>query len=281
MVTGRQTNTVYLSKRLHSDQRYTEACSALTFLFDKHEIKHFFLKATKDIWCRDYMPIQKAKGKFVQFRYEPSYLEKDLELRSDTKEVCEANSIKPQFSKINLDGGNIVNWSDKAIMTDRVFQENPEYTSKIKLISEIENLLEVEIIVIPQINSDMTGHADGLIRFIDRNTLLGNNREHEYKYWKIGINKILKEHGIDYIDIPFLHHKEKKHRDHAIGCYVNYLEVNNLIVLPIFETADNKDKEVFELFEQIFPDRKIEIINYNSVGLFGGLFNCTTWTIEE
>ncbi|GAO27731.1 agmatine deiminase family protein [Geofilum rubicundum] len=281
MIASKETNSVYFSELLSSDKRFTQTCNALTELLEKHSVKYSFLKATKDIWCRDYMPIQIDKEKFVQFRYEPSYLKDDLELQSDPKEVCKANNIKPQFSKINLDGGNVVNWSDRAIITDRVFDENPEYLSKNKLIAEIEKLLEVEIIVIPQIKSDMTGHADGMVRFVDRNTLLGNNREQEYKYWKNGINKILKEKGIEYIDIPFLDHKEKNYPDHAIGCYVNYLEVENLIVIPIFETEKNKDQEVYDKFKEIFPNRKIETINYNEIGFFGGLLNCTTWTIKD
>jgi agmatine deiminase len=281
MVTSKESNKVCFSERLLSDERFTQTCNTLTKLLEKHFIKYSFLKATKDIWCRDYMPIQIEKEKFVQFRYEPSYLKDDLELQSDPIEVCKANNIKPQFSKINLDGGNVVNWSDRAIITDRVFDENPEYLSKNKLIAEIEKLLEVEIIVIPQIKSDMTGHADGMVRFVDRNTLLGNNREQEYKYWRKGINKVLKEKGIDYFDIPFLDHKEKKYPDHAIGCYINYLEVENLIVLPIFETEKNKDQEVYNKFKEIFPDREIETINYNEIGFYGGLLNCTTWTIKE
>ncbi len=281
MIAGKETNSVYFSEKLRSDERFAKTCNALTNLLEKHSIKYGFLKATKDIWCRDYMPIQIEKEKFVQFRYEPSYLKDDLELQSDPKEVCKANNISPQFSKINLDGGNVVNWLDRAIISDRVFDENPEYSSKNKLISEIEKLLEVEIIVIPQIKSDMTGHADGMVRFVDRNTLLGNDREPEYKYWKNGINKVLKEKGIDYIDIPFLDHKEKKYPDHAIGCYVNYLEMENLIVLPTFESEKNKDKEVYDKFKEIFPDRKLETINYNEIGIYGGLLNCTTWTIKE
>lgn len=281
MIAGKATDTVYFSEILLTDKRFTKTCNALTELLEKHSIKYDFLKATKDIWCRDYMAIQIEKGKFVQFRYEPSYLKDDLELQSDPKEVCKANNIKPQFSKINLDGGNVVNWSDRAIITDRVFDENPEYSSKNKLIAEIEKLLDVEIIVIPQIKSDMTGHADGMVRFVDRNTVLGNDREKEFKYWKNGINQILKEKGIEYIDIPFLDHKEKKYPDHAIGCYVNYLEVENLIVLPIFETEKNKDQEVYDKFREVFPDRKIETINYNEIGFYGGLLNCTTWTIKD
>ncbi|MDN3688258.1 agmatine deiminase family protein [Cyclobacterium jeungdonense] len=281
MVTGKETDTVYFSENLQDDKRFTKTCNTLIGLLEKHSIKYDLLKATKDIWCRDYMPIQIEKGKFLQFRYEPSYLKNELELQLNPKEVCRANNLDPQFSKINLDGGNVVNWSDRAIITDRIFDENPEYLNKNRLIGDIEKLLEVEIIVIPQIKSDMTGHADGMVRFVDKNTLLGNDREQEYKYWKDGINKVLKEKGIDYIDIPFLDHKEKTYPDHAIGCYVNYLEVHDLIILPIFETEKNKDQEVYNKFKEIFPDRKIETINCYEIGLHGGLLNCSTWTIKD
>jgi len=95
MVTSKESNKVCFSERLLSDERFTQTCNALTELLEKHSVKYSFLKATKDIWCRDYMPIQIDKEKFVQFRYEPSYLKDDLELQSDPKEVCKANNIRP------------------------------------------------------------------------------------------------------------------------------------------------------------------------------------------
>lgn len=281
MINGPTTNTVYLSECLKTDGRFAECYSGLIRLLDKYHVKHKLLTNTKDIWCRDYMPIQIDRDRFVQFRYEPSYLKDELELQSNTKEVCKANNIMPTFSDINIDGGNIVNWTDRAILTDRIFSENPKYTDKSKLIAEIEKFLEVEVIIIPQIKDDLTGHADGLVRFVDRNTLIGNDREQEWIYWKNGMNKILKQYNIDYIDIPFVDYKDKKHPEHAIGCYINYLEVGNLIVLPIFEVENNKDQEVYKIFKQVFPNRQIETINFNEVGKFGGLLNCTTWTISE
>jgi agmatine deiminase len=281
MIKGICTNKVYLSKLLSVDFRFKKTCDELIKILEKNEVKYGFLESTYDIWCRDYMPIQVNKDKFVQFRYEPSYLKNHPEIQSNPIKVCEDNNLKPRFSSINLDGGNVVNWYDRVIITDRVFTENPEFSNNNKLINEIENLLETEVILIPQIKSDFTGHADGLVRFVDRNTLIGNSRNDEFKYWHNRINKVLKHFGIDYIDLPFIKHKEKKFLDHAIGCYVNYLEVEDLILLPIFEVVNNKDIEVYDKFKQIFPERKIETINYNDIGIFGGLLNCTTWTIEE
>ncbi|TVQ76095.1 MAG: hypothetical protein EA358_10170, partial [Flavobacteriales bacterium] len=225
MIPNKDTNTVYLSKLLLSDKRFEANCGALTKILNKHAIPYEFLDATKDIWCRDYMPIQIDVNKLVQFRFEPSYLKDYQELQSDPKVVCAANNIHPQFSTINLDGGNVVQWRDKAIISDRIFDENPEYTNKSKLISDLVKLLDVEVIIVPQIKSDMTGHVDGMLRFVDGNTVLGNDRAMENKYWRQGINKVLKEKNIDYIDIPFLDHKIKNNSIHSIGCYVNYLEV--------------------------------------------------------
>jgi agmatine deiminase len=227
------------------------------------------------------MPIQVDRDKFVQFRYAPSYLIEDIEYQSDTITVCKDNNINPKFTEINLDGGNVVNWSDRAIVTDRIFQENPEYSDKSKLIAEIEKLLEVELIVIPQINLDMTGHADGMVRFFDKSTLIGNSLSQEFVYWKKGMTKILKDHNIEYIDVPFFEHKVKKYPESAFGIYVNFLEIGQLILLPIFEIKGNHDKEVIDLFNKIYPERIIEPININEIGVFGGLLNCISWTIEE
>lgn len=281
MITGKETNFVYLSALLYSDEQYRKCHDNLIALFIKHDIGYGYLEGTKDIWCRDYMPIQVAEDHYVQFRYEPSYLRDCPELRSEPHDVCKVNHFDPVFSDINLDGGNVVSWSDKAIVTDRIFDENPEYSNRSKLIADLEELLEVEVIVIPQIKSDMTGHADGMLRFFNGNTVIGNDRSKEYNYWRKGIEKVIKEKGLHYLDIPFFEYKSKHFPDNAIGCYINYLEIADLIILPVFETTINYDREVYDLFTQIFPDRKIETINFNEVGLTGGLLNCCSWGVTS
>lgn len=277
------TEVVYLSELL--EERYLESFKRLTSILKKHHVGYRLLKGTKDIWCRDYMPIQTESGKLVQFRYEPSYLKGNKEWeesRSDVREVCRLNGFEPVFSNINLDGGNVLLCSGRAIVSDRIFKENPEYTDKEKLVTELSKLLEAEVIIIPAQNGDMTGHADGMVRFVDRDTILGNNRSDEYKYWTNGIEKVLKEKNLKYIDVPFFYdYKDSKHPYHAIGVYVNYLAVGNLIVLPVFEVEGNKDAEAIAAFKQIFPDKSIETINYNDVALEGGVLNCTTWIYRQ
>ena len=274
----REGQVVYMSELLKTN--YPETCSHLIKILEMHDVKYAFLKGTKDIWCRDYMPIHTESGKFIQFKYDPSYLKGNKEWeasRSDVKEVCRVNGIEAQFSDINLDGGNVLICDGRAILSNRIFSENSNW-DKEKLVSELSKLLECEIIIIPAENDDMTGHADGMVRFVNRNTIVGNKLADEYKYWREGMEKVIEQYGLKYIDIPFFLPKDPKHPHSAIGIYVNYLEVNNLIVLPVF--GRDEDKHAIDVLRQTFPDRVIETIDFNDVAQEGGLLNCTTWVVH-
>ena len=92
------------------------------------------------------------------------------------------------------------------------------------------------------------------------------------------MQKVIHQYDLKYIDVPFFEQKDRKHPDSAIGIYVNYLEVNNLIVVPIF--GRDEDKQAIDIIQKAFPDKIIETINYNDVAQEGGLLNCTTWVIQ-
>lgn len=269
---------VYLSELLKT--RYSDTCDRLTQILEKHHVKYKFLKGTKDIWCRDYMPVQTESGKLIQFKYDPSYLKDNKEWeesRSDVKEVCKVNGIEAQFSDINLDGGNVLICDGRAILSNRIFKENPDKGEK-ELVDELSRLLECEIIIIPAENDDMTGHADGMVRFVNKNTILGNMMADEYKYWQDGMQKVIEKYNMKYIDVPFFVPKDSKHPYSAVGIYVNYLEVNNLIVMPIF--GREEDTKAFDIIQSTFPDKIIEKIDYTDVAQEGGLLNCTTWVVR-
>ena len=273
---------VYMSELLK--ERYPETYSNLIKILEKHNTNYALIKGTKDIWCRDYMPVQTESGKLIQFRYEPSYLKGKKEWeesRSDVKEICRLNNLDVTFSDINLDGGNVLICDGRAIISDRLFSENPK-RDKDSLIKELSELLECEIIIIPALKSqeeDLTGHADGMVRFVDRNTILGNRMADEYKYWQKGMQKVIDTYNLTYIDVPFITDiKDPKHPGSAIGIYVNYLEVNDLIVVPVF--GREEDAQAIEIIKKAFPNKKIETIDYNDVAKEGGLLNCTTWGVR-
>ena len=230
------------------------------------------------------MPVQTPGGKLIQFRYDPSYLRDSRysESRSDVKYVDKVNDINPTFSDINLDGGNVVMCGNKAIITDRIFSENPDWTKE-TLLTELAKLLECEIIIIPAYRPeyDFTGHADGMMRFIDSNTVLVNNLDQDFKYMKDAIIKALDKANLKYINFPWFEHKIKGNSDHVIGIYLNYLEVGNLIVMPVFGVPGNRDVEALAKLKKVFPNKIVETIDYNDVALAGGILNCTSWIIRK
>lgn len=278
MITDKETNTVYFSKQILND-KYSHAFEKIRLILVKHNVKYDFLKGTKDIWCRDYMPIQIDKEKFIQFRYEPSYLLEELDLQSITKDVLKANKLDATFSDIILDGGNVVKSSDSVIITNRVFTENKDATEV--LIAKLEVILETKVYFIPDITDDMTGHADGHVRFIDDKTVLVNSLEQELKYWQNGFKKMIKEFDFSYIEMPWFSYSDKNHKNTAIGIYVNYLEIGNLIIFPVFEIPGNRDNEALKVIKEVFPNHIIETVNINEIANEGGLLNCISWTIKQ
>ncbi len=280
MITGHDTNTVHFSGLLKTDRKYRVAFESIKSLLEKHHVHYELLKDTKDIWCRDYMPIQIEEDKFVQFRYEPTYLKGARKLQSDPKLVLSSNSLNAEFSSINLDGGNVVNWTEKVILTDRIFTENPRLNS-VKLRSELERIFKSEVLIIPNLEEDLTGHADGHLRFIDSNTILVNTLKQESPKWRKGFMKMIDESGLKYVEMPWYEQYDRLFKYSAIGCYVNYLEIGNLILFPVFEVAGNKDEEALGVIRSVFPERIIEPININEIANHGGLLNCCTWTIKN
>ena len=120
-----------------------------------------------------------------------------------------------------------------------------------------------------------------MVRFVDRNTIIGNCLANEYQYIKEGVQKAINDFNLQYIEMPFfIDKKDPKHPYSAIGVYVNYLEVNNLIVMPVFGRKE-EDEKAINVMKATFPDRIIETINYNDVALEGGLLNCTTWVLKQ
>jgi len=278
MITDAQTNFVYFSSLIA--ERHPDSWESIASILDKHDIKHKFLDGTKDIWCRDYMPVQTDANRFVQFKYEAPYLFLEPALRTIPLEVLQANSISPIFTDIILDGGNVIRSSTHVIMTTRVFKDNPSI-GKNELIKKLEDHLQAEVLIIPDHTLDETGHADGHLRFINDKTVLVNELANEYVYWKNGFAKMIKESGLNFVEMPWFEPKLKNEPLSALGIYVNYLEVGNLIVFPIFDIPGNKDQQALDVITRVFPEKTIVPVSINDIGLTGGLMNCISWNILQ
>lgn len=241
---------------------------------DFFNIKYKFIINTKDIWVRDFMPVKTGSGKYISFRYEPSYLCNYPKLRTDYRSdvSCEQKLTGLIYSDIKLDGGNVVYSpsKQKVIISDRVFSENPEYPAT-RLVGELERLLEAQVIIIPSLSAkyDMTGHADGMARFLDENTVLGNRVRGRNTLEK-RITSVLQKHGIDTMEFPYFDSRGIS----ADGCYLNYLETDAHIFLPVFK--NKMDAEAIDLAAEVFS-KTIVPICVSEIAKEGGALNCISW----
>ena len=260
---------LYLSKLLSRDYVYDAV--SLTTTLTLHGVRFQYVLNTRDIWLRDFMPVQTRTRQLVSFRYEPSYLAKFPKLRTDfRRDIAPGFGLPVVYSGINLDGGNVVFSPSKetAVISDRIFSENPAIPRK-KLVDELEQLLQAEVILIPALKHDMTGHADGMVRFVDEKTALGNDIRIRDGLER-RIKHILKEHGIHVIDFPY----REARGISAVGSYLNFLETERYIFLPVFGL--NRDKEAVSAAHQIFSKTVIPV-SIREIARQGGCLNCISW----
>ena len=276
MITDSQTNFLYLADTLPTKypdffKRFESALKVCNIPFD-------FLPQTKDVWAVDYMPIQTDLNKFIRFVYNPSYLQtkKYLKTISDVDEICKEISIDTFKTDIIIDGGNVTRWTNKVIMTDRVFKDNPSYERK-QLIRELHELLQVDnLYFVPEQPGDFTGHSDGMVRFIDEQSVIINDykkeKEEFYRAFEIAIHNT----GLNYLTIPYNVYNNKSN-DHANGDYINYLQMQNTVIIPTFGIAE--DDIAVKQLETIFAGQTITTIESNEIAYDGGILNCITWNI--
>jgi agmatine deiminase len=72
MVPDWQTNRVYFSRLL--PKGVPKLWAKLEKTLKGHGVPIKLLDHTRDIWARDYCPVQVAPGRWVKFRFEPDYL---------------------------------------------------------------------------------------------------------------------------------------------------------------------------------------------------------------
>jgi agmatine deiminase len=270
-------NTVYVSKILAVSNKFSKTYRAFASKLMHIGASLKELENTADVWCRDFMPIKTGDGRFVQFRYDPSYLKGFPALQTNPELVWNSLGLSVEKSPIFLDGGNVLRCENLVLISDRVFDENLNH-SKTELLNTLEKSFNAEILIFPQVKSDLTGHVDGLARFINPSTILINDRLKEYKYWARLVEKFAKEHQLTLVDMPFFHKSVKGFPHNALGCYLNYLELPNDIVMPVFEVGGDINDSALNKLEEVFPNKKIHPVEATELALHGGVFNCATWS---
>lgn len=280
MITDNQTNIVYFSSLLPEKCPILNAHLAESL--QQYGISYAYLSGTKDIWCRDFMPIQIEEDRFVFYKYTPNYLQDKRWLRFQTDPVVvfnnEANKLQSYLDKsividLIVDGGNVVKCGDTIVMTEKFFVENKDKTR-----SEVERILrdafQCDIIFLPWDKNEIFGHSDGIVHYAGNNKVLLTNYNDISPYYYSRFRKAL-EKRFEVISLKY-HTKRKHARSWA---YINFLQVGNLILVP--QLGLEEDKQALEQIGNALPGCDVVGIPAIEAVRKGGALNCISWNIKK
>ena len=201
MITDKDTDFVYFSSLIKELDQYTPFWKRLNTILTEKKIKYGFIENTRDIWCRDYMPIQLNVNQFVQFEFFPDYYLSPQYISKLTipSEVRTNEKMDLKYINLIIDGGNFIKSTSDVILTEKVLKENHKL-SKESIITLLKKEIHLDnIYLIPQLPYDMTGHADGMVRFISNTDLLVADYSNESKSWRTKMDKALDKTGLNII----------------------------------------------------------------------------------
>lgn len=263
-------NAVYFSEWLKKG--YSDIYKGLVRILNKHNVAYDIIPNTKDVWCRDYMPLQLDKERYLCYEYKPDYLMNSARNRkyiTDSLNVCRGMQLNIKKTPLIMDGGNVVKVGNKAIMTEKVFVENPSMDEDM-LKKQLEKQMECEVVFIPWDRNEKYGHSDGIIKPISDNTILMTNyHDFDREY----TNEVVKRLSSKF-EIETLSYKVRKTAPES-WAYINFLTVGKLIVLPAL--GKEEDEQALSQIKRYYPECLVEQLNISDLVKDGGGLNCVSW----
>lgn len=275
LITDLLTDTVFFSDLL--PERCPELYRSITLTLKDNNIEHRLLAGTKDIWCRDYMPIQTAEKRFVFYKYNPDYLQPKHLLRTitDVNSVANINRLRQDGEAVELDlvldGGNVVKCSDKIVMTEKVFFENKDKPRN-RIRQMLEDTFQSEIIFLPWDRNEFLGHSDGIVHYIGNNRVLMTNYADFAPTLARRYTRIL-ENFVEVI--PLTYNVKRKHK--RSWAYVNFLKVGRLVLVP--QLGIPEDEQALRQISDAMPASKVIGVPALEAVRKGGALNCISWNV--
>ena len=211
------------------------------------------------------MPIQLNENEFLKYQYYPDYLMKsnnpeDAETRTECTNVLHGMGISCRSTNLIIDGGNMVPCGPYIVMTDKVFTENGKEKEDAVFKAELESELGHPVIIIPgkctmtlmfviQINTVIL-----MVLLNGGNRILMGNHGDQYPEEAAAIRHILEEYGFEVTEMRFAD-KVGSPRTDLNWAYINFLQVGNKIIMPIFNIKE--DVIAWQYIHKAFPDCEI------------------------
>ena len=158
-------------------------------------------------------------------------------------------------------------------MTAKVFEENPQWIPR-DLIERLTRTFGADIIFLPWDTNEIYGHTDGIVRFIDDDSVLMTNYAQFDPAMASRFRRILRAHFANVHELSFRASKPPKYS----WAYINWLQTEKVLILPKFNIPE--DQEAYEQIAKLMPHYKdrIEMVDATDLIRHEGCLNCASWT---
>ena len=290
-----KTNTVYYSRFFQL--RFPQIFETARVNLEANGNKVKLIGGNMNLWIRDWAPIQ-VDDHFVRFGYK-GYSNDGIESGYEDYPWLQVpdkcfDAFKPLVeSEIVLDGGGIIRSEKHAVITEKVFIDNPN-RDKQELLNELRKILGVPVLIIPVEPGDWLGHADGICKFINHEEILVNDysvfvkKDPEYKKFNQQLMTAFQSAGLKVRLMPYIYDQCKHtddeffHQTHPFaddnnpgyGYYINFTLTKNTIIAPVFGVQ--ADFAAIQTLKECYPKHSIIAVDCAELSYEGGLTNCTS-----
>ncbi len=263
---------------------------------DMSNVEIFDFK-TNDVWCRDHGPVflknpetnERAIADFTYNswggKFPPWNLDNDI-----PKHIAEKFNIRRFPIPVICEGGALeINSLGDLLTTESVLlndNRNPGI-SKDEMTQVLKDALGAKTVTwLKQgmVGDDTDGHIDTLARFVNDDVILaaydesaeGRNKEvleANIRELEHSRNSNGKQYTVIPVPCPDPIYPENWREEVLPATYVNYLLVNDAIIVPTYRDKKNDDRAC-EIIASAFPNRKLETVDCFDIVLEGGALHC-------
>ena len=249
-----------------------------------------------DSWMRDIAPIfynEDEKLKSISFEFNgygkyPDYLNDN----KISKFISNYLNIPTKISDLVIEGGAITYDDKKNLFSTKnvIFNKNRKQKHNSEyIIKELKLLFDLNYIFLFEnglMEDDTDGHVDNLLSPIGKNQyLIATTHKLDPNYEILEKNKadLIKffrdtNQTFDLIEVP-LPTRKKINNKNIISSYINFYFSKNKIILPKFNVKE--DNEVKLIFEKLFPNREIMMLETENINYGGGNIHCITMNVPK
>lgn len=235
-----------------------------------------------DIWVRDFTTVNPLDP--VQFTYTWASMtrQESIEVQRSFADFADSFDIQRKASTLLLDGGNIVdNYAGKIVVTTRFMEDNNLTYEQAK--RELMNLLGANEVAIIEPDEEVLAHADGMVSWIDENTLFVNDYSNDPSFRTQIMNELQSAFPtttIIEVPVKFTANPPRQWEgfESACGVNLNSTVTYKNIYVPIFNMTN--DQYVVNLIKQN-TTKNVITINAEGVCPMGGSVRCLTWQLTR